>query len=732
MKKAATSYPPLFPYLGGEHPGELIIVNFAGLGGACKGLEAAFKRPPDHAINHNPVALSLHRRNMPHTTHHVQDVWKVNPKLVTMGLRILAAWFSPDCTHFSRAKGGKPREQKIRDLAWATRKWTTLPDDQKPRVCYLENVEEFLDWGPLDEDGHPIPERKGETFREFVAALESDGYVVEWRLLRACDFGAPTTRKRLFMVFRCDGQPIRWPEPTHGDPKSAAVREGRLLPWKTAAECIDWTIPVRSVYGRKKPLAENTMRRIARGLKKFVKECEEPFIVTCNHAGSGFRGQGIHEPFRTITAARDATGLVDPLVTPFMVNKQHRNAPRPITAPLSTVTTNTGKNELAAALLVKSGHYSNLTGEGAHFRGQSVTRPLSTITASGNHPMPLVAQLLKTAFVAKHRTGSTGSSLNEPLHTITAGGGTPKRPSTGNPMSLVSANLVHFYGTKTATEVRGQALTAPLRTQTTENRHGLVTANLVKHYGGGYTGSGLNLSQPLDTITATDHHALVAASLVKIDIKGFARDGTRSLRQPLNTMTTKNSHAVSTAYLIRYNGMSGPQDTTDPFSTITAKDRLGLTSATLIRQFKTGTANDIRLPMPTVMTQGGGGKTLLATFDLVPGLTAAESAHARLTYDLMVKFAPESLTPRDHLHRVVLVTVGGEEYVIADVGMRMLAPRELARGQSFDDDYVLHEGANGEPITKTDQVKGLGNSVCPLLAELLATVNQVNYQEAAD
>lgn len=654
MKQQATTYLPLFPYLGTRKDsivadGELVVVNFAGIGGACKGLEKALGRPPTHAINHNPTAISLHRVNSPHTAHHIQDVWQVDPEALAGGRRIAVAWFSPDCTHFSKAKGGKPVEKNIRDLAWVVTNYTSLPAHLRPRLGFLENVEEFADWGPLGPDGKPDKARKGETFREFVATLEAHGYEVQWRLLKACDYGAPTTRKRLFMVFRCDGQPIVWPEPTHGHPDSPAVKAGRLLPWRTAAECIDWSIPCPSIFGRKKPLVDNTLRRVARGLKKYVKEAKKPYIMTCNHAGEGFRGQDIDEPLRTITAAHDAHGLVDPLLTPFMVNKQHVNPPRPVTAPLSTITTNTGKNELALSYLVRSGHYSNITGEGAHFRGQSVERPISTITAAGNDKMVTVAHLIK------FRANSTGTSPNEPMHTITAGA-----PRTG-----------------------------------TGAAQGLVAANLIKHYGGGYTGSGIGLDQPTDTITTTDHHALMTASLVK------------------------------------YYGTAKGQAANLPLGTVTTKDRFGLTCATLVRQFGTSKAADVAKPVGTITAQGGG-KTHLLVADLVPGLNSEQSRMARLVYDLMVRFAPDALTERDHALRAVLVTVGGVEYVIADVGMRMLTPRELARGQSFDDDYVLEYGADGQPISKTAQVDGIGNSVCPILAEAIAAANVQSFGEAAD
>ncbi|MCY1703581.1 DNA cytosine methyltransferase [Deinococcus sp. SL84] len=551
-----------------------------------------------------------------------------------------------NCKHFSRAKGGKPREQGIRDLAWVTCNYTGLPDDIKPRVIFLENVPEFVEWGPLDGEGRPIPERKGETFGEFVDTIRSHGYCVEWRMLTGYHYGAPTTRKRLFLIARCDGEPIQWPEPTHDNPESPAVQRGERRPWRTAAECIDWDEPVGTIFERRKPLVPATMRRIARGLKKFVKEAQAPFIVTCNHGGAAFRGQALGEPLRTITAAHDATGLVDPLVMPFVTNKQFGNDSRPATAPLSTITTNHNKQELACAYLTRTGHYSNITGEGSHFRGQGLAQPLSTVTSGGNDKM------------------------------------------------LTTAHLTHFYGMKSPTEVRGQELTTPLRTQTTENRHGLTTACLIRHFGGFYTGAGQSLTEPLGTVTARDHHSLLTANLVQ------------------------------------YFGTSDAADINRPMPGLTTKGRYGLSVANLIRPFKTSTAADISSPMPTVMTQGGG-KVNLMVSDLVLGLEPAQSFRARQVYYLMTQYAPDALTERDHAHRLLLTVVDGVEYIVADVGMRMLTPRELARGQGFDDAYELERTAEGQPVTKTNQVKGIGNSVCPPVAEALARAN-LTMQEAAD
>jgi DNA (cytosine-5)-methyltransferase 1 len=267
---------------------ELIVDNFAGGGGASTGIEMAIGRSVDIAINHDPAAIAMHRANHPNTLHLNENVWHVNIREATKGRPVALGWFSPDCTHHSKARGGKPREKHIRGLAWVAIRWAAIA---KPRVIVLENVEEFQDWGPLTPEGFPDPKQKGRTFRSFVNALRRQGYDVEWRELRACDYGAPTIRKRFFLIARCDGRPIVWPEPTHGDPNSPAVQVGRLKPWRTAGEIIDWSIPCPSIFDTTeeikakhgirtvRPLAENTLRRIGLGVWKFIINNPDPFIA---------------------------------------------------------------------------------------------------------------------------------------------------------------------------------------------------------------------------------------------------------------------------------------------------------------------------------------------------------------------------------------------------------------------------------------------------------------------
>lgn len=302
---------------------ELIVDNFAGGGGASTGIELATGRSVDIAINHDPAAIAMHRANHPSSKHYCENVWDVDPVEACAGRPVGLAWFSPDCKHFSKAKGGKPVEKAIRGLAWVAIRWAKLV---RPRVIILENVEEFTTWGPL-LDNRPDPKRKGQTFRRFVHALKRYGYRVEWNELRACDYGAPTIRKRFFLVARCDGQPIMWPEPTHGDPSTLFVASGMLHPWRTAAEIIDWTIPCPSIYDRKKPLCENTMRRIARGLKKFVLDNPHPYIVDdhiapfliqyhTEQSGKEVRGQAVDKPLMTADSS-NRYGLVTALLIKY-------------------------------------------------------------------------------------------------------------------------------------------------------------------------------------------------------------------------------------------------------------------------------------------------------------------------------------------------------------------------------------------------------------------------------
>ncbi len=396
---------------------ELVVDLFAGGGGASTGIEQAIGHPVDIAINHDPEAISLHESNHPQTRHYCSDVFEVDPVAVTHGRPVGLLWASPDCKHFSKAKGGRPVSKKIRSLAWVVVRWAKAV---RPRVICLENVEEFQTWGPLDKNNKPCPDRKGETFQRWIASLQNLGYRAEWRELRACDYGAPTIRKRLFIVARRDGLPIRWPVATHGNPDRAETRAQGLILWRTAAECIDWSLPVQSIFGRKRPLADATLKRIARGVVKYVIEAREPFIASLAHGeespsgvkrwGSGVRS--IHAPLQTVLAGGNGAALV-------------------------------------AAFLAK--HYGGVV-------GSEMGKPIGTITSVDHHS-------LTTAYVSKMRGDNIGHSANDPLHTISAG---------GTHHAAVAALLVKYYGN----ERDGISLTEPMHTIPTRDRFGLVTVQV--------------------------------------------------------------------------------------------------------------------------------------------------------------------------------------------------------------------------------------------------------------
>lgn len=491
---------------------EMIVDLFAGGGGASCGIEMGLGRTPDVAVNHDRAAVAMHAANHPNTQHHTCDVFEVDPRAVTGGRPVGVLWASPDCTFHSKARGGKPIRsgvKKRRALAWVVTRWAA---QVRPRVILLENVEEFAKWGPLvgPKDAlRPCPKRRGKTFRQWVRSLTDLGYTVEWRELRACDFGAPTIRKRLFVVARCDGRPIVWPEPTHGP--------GRGRPYRTAAECIDWSIPCPSIFERSRPLADATLRRIARGLVRYVIENPAPYIVANNTA----------------------------------------NVPRSATEPLATVTTG-GRLMLCRPFGVQVGYGER---DGQAPRSLDMDAPLGTIVGSQKHA-------LVAAFLAQHNAGPrngaiSGRPVDAPISTLT---------TTGGQQQLVAAHLLKQYGT-----CFGSAADAPLHTVTAGgHKHGLVAAFLATYYG---TGDGQAVGEPLRTVTTKDRHA------------------------------------------------------------------------------------------------------------------------------------------------VVTVEMEGVTYAIVDVGMRMLQPRELYRAQGFPEAYIIDRGEGGRVLTKTEQVRMVGNSVCPPVAAALVRAN---------
>ena len=392
---------------------EIIVDNFAGGGGASTGIELAAGRPVTIAINHDPDAILMHKTNHPYTAHYQASVWDIDPREVCQGRPVGLAWFSPDCKHFSKAKGGKPVDKNIRGLAWIVLRWAGTV---APRVIMLENVEEFQTWGPVRR-GRPIKSRAGQTFRRFIDQLEGLGYAVEWRELVAADYGAPTTRKRFFLIARRDGRPIVWPEPTHAPAGSREVLEGRKKPWRSAAEIIDWRLPCPSIFDTRKeirekyglsaqrPLRPNTMRRIIRGVDKFSIKAPEPFLVVVNHAG-GFRGQNVHEPLQTITA-KHGYGVAAPVMIQYHTEQSEKVRGQGVTEPVMTIDAS-NRYGLAAASLVK--YYGN------DQHGQKISGPLHTVTAKDREGLTI-------AHMVKMKGTNLGGSISEPVQTITAGGG---------------------------------------------------------------------------------------------------------------------------------------------------------------------------------------------------------------------------------------------------------------------------------------------------------------------
>lgn len=441
--------------------GELIIDNFAGGGGASTGIEMALGRRVDIAINHDPEAVAMHSANHPETRHFCESVWEVDPREVTAGRPVGLVWLSPDCKHFSKAKGGQPVEKRIRGLAWVALRWAATV---RPRVIMLENVEEFVTWGPLAEgpDGkmRPCPKRKGREFNAFCNALRRHGYQVEHRELRACDFGAPTIRKRLFLIARRDGRPIAWPTQTHGNPADAAFKARRLKPWRTAAECIDWSLPCPSIFERSRPLADATCRRIAKGIMRYVVNAAQPFIINTRNGereGQAPRTRGIHEPLWTVTAQGSQGALAVPVFT------EHANAssPRSWSAdePLRTICAQTkgGHHALVTVFLAK--HYGGVVGYGLH------GEPLHTVTSSDHHSL-VTANLVHMGHGESCSTGAKRWSdgtrdITQPLNTVTA---------SSSPAAAVQVFLLKYYGAD-----QDPRLEEPLHTVTTRDRFGLVT-----------------------------------------------------------------------------------------------------------------------------------------------------------------------------------------------------------------------------------------------------------------
>lgn len=532
---------------------EITVDGFCGGGGWSTGMELALGEPVTIGINHDAAAIAMHRKNHPNTKHYNENIYTVDPYEAVEGRKVGWAHFSPDCTHFSVAKGGTPVKKNIRGLAWVVTKWAGTV---KPRIISMENVKEFMTWGPLiakrdKETGRvlkldgtvaepgeivpvwnqqliPDPKRKGITFYRFLSVMESLGYKYEWKILKACDYGAPTSRERLFIIFRRDGKPIVWPKPTHGDPKSEDVKSGKLLPYHTAAECIDWNEDITSIFDRKKPLAENTLKRIARGIKKFIVENPEPFIVDYKFSNNS---RGVSEPLSTITAVNDHY-LVEPKLAPTIMCNNGGNIGSAANEPLHTVTT--GNRHFLVAPTLLQYHGETRANE---VRGQTIDKPIQTVDTSSRYA-------LTTAFMTRYYSGEgQATDMKSPLPTVTTMGR----------FGLATATMVQIgYGENKNQKPRALDINKPLGTLVSTNKHGLVTAFLEKAFGGGYTGAGSNVDNPVPTITSKDHNRLVTAFIER----QFGTSTGHEVDKPLGAVTGKNKSALVEVFLEKYNGGS--------------------------------------------------------------------------------------------------------------------------------------------------------------------------------
>lgn len=483
--------------------GELIVDNFAGGGGASTGIELATGYSVDIAINHDPEAIKMHKANHPNTKHYCENVWAVDPVKACGGHPIALAWFSPDCKHFSKAKGGKPKDKNIRGLAWVACRWAGLV---RPRVIMLENVEEFKTWGPLGRRHHPIKAKQGKTFEKFVQQLTGLGYEVQFRELVAADYGAPTMRKRFFMIARCDGKPIVWPEPTHAPADSDEVKAGLLKPYVGAYTQLDFSLPCPSIfdtseeikekYGIRavRPLAPKTMERIARGLKKFVLDNPEPFIVPIGYGerkGQAPRVHDIEKPLPTIVGSGKHY-LCEPKLAPYLSVNRENHFGSDMREPVHTITAN-NQHMLMTPTLIQ---YHSETAQG-EVRGQTIQDPIMTVDGSNRYG-------LVTSFIQKYYGGNyqgNGSDIKEPLHTIT----------TLERNAMCAVNLIQMNN-----HCDGRDVKEPIPTITAGDGHfGEVRAFLIKYYG---QGTGQDIKAPLDTVTAQDRFGLVTINGVDYQI----------------------------------------------------------------------------------------------------------------------------------------------------------------------------------------------------------------------
>lgn len=604
--------------------GEIIVDNFAGGGGASTGIEIATGRLVALAVNHDPAAILMHRTNHPYTEHFQASVWDIDPKAVCRGRPVGLAWFSPDCKHFSKAKGAALVDRKIRGLAWITLRWAATV---RPRVIILENVEEFQTWGPVRK-GKPVKRLAGTTFRKFIDQLTELGYTVEYRELIAADYGAPTSRKRFYLVARCDGKPIVWPKPTH----SKTGADG-LPKWRSAAEIIDWSLPCPSVFASKaeimeryglkavRPLAKNTMRRVIRGVDKFTIRSGKPFIVPTGYGERKGQAPRVHD--------MDAP-------VPTIVGTGKENLCRPLLAPVTV--TNTSNSV-----------------------GGTVGAPVHTVTTAGN-------QMLVTPFLAEcnHSGGGHIAPVTDAHKTITA-------KHTGG---IVAPALIQYH-TEQTEHVRASGLGTPINTVDASNRYGLTCANLVEYYTGGRP---LDVQAPMHTVTSHDREAVVAAHIAKY----YGGVVGEKVGEPLPTVTAIDHNAVCAAHVVKFKGDEVGTQPTEPLPTQTSS---GVFAVCRTHLAKIRSGDDL-----------GHWPEIRALLNEFCGYTLADD-------------------------EVLLLEINGVLYYIADIGLRMLSPRELYNAMGFPPDYIIDRDYEGNEYKKSAQVARCGNAVCPPVASALVRAN---------
>lgn len=743
---------------------ELIIDNFAGGGGASTGIYLAIGRHVDHAINHDRFALGMHRINHPQTIHHCEDIFEVDPATICEGRRVGLVHSSPDCKHFSKAKGGTPLNKKIRGLVLVMLKWAKYG----ARVMTMENVEEIVTWGPLKRmrkngslDWYADPEHKGRTWQAFLSILSTGidpahpdlpeilevlggyvtreecvrgfGYAYEGRVIRACDQGTPTIRKRFYLVARRDGRPIVWPAPSH-QPRESTTKgaketkrargQKKLPPYRAIAECIDWELPCPSIFldkagarrwRCKRPLARATLRRIARGTDKHILRAAKPFIVSVTHQG-GDRDEAIDEPGRTVTGAhRGEKAVVAPTVVNTANSKTTGRGPNTWSPeePGRTITSAPGFAVSEAALAPFVTEHANAT----HQRNFPADEPARTACAQvkGGHFAAVAASLVHTAHGDEDKNGK---KRGRGEHAVTE---TSPSVLASPDFALAAASMIKLRG-DAETHSAGSEVTEPGHTASAGGQHhGLIAASIVREFG---QSVGHGADEPAHTVTAGGggKTGLISATIFGAGGRA-AQSRERGVDEVFHTTTAKGDTCLAAAYLAQHNGGEVGHQTTghdarDPFSTISAKgSQQQVTAAALTKYY--GTDQDPRLEEPghTVTTKDRFG--LVESTGVCP-LTEEQLAGARRVAAFLrehgVKFEGE------------FATVAG--YVIVDLGMRMLTPRELFRAQGFGNEYIIDRAWVVDPktgevveihLTKEQQIRMCGNSVCPqVLRDIVA------------